>query len=196
MSHRIAACGFALLLVLTGCTSTVEMGNGVSRRGDHLYYYEGPELEATVGTHQTLNALGENWLVLALYLRSISPAGKLSVERKAVSVVTPDGHRLPLVSQERFRAAYSEIHTLVRRAEFATPSRQTDPRALRYCDRWFFAEVGEGFAADELYLANFEPCSGPLVFEVPRGVQPGRWRLVIELEESRADIPFEVDDRW
>jgi hypothetical protein len=31
---------------------------------------------------------------------------------------------------------------------------------------------------------------------VPGGVQPGRWRLVIELEESRADIPFiiEIED--
>jgi len=36
-------------------------------------------------------------------------------------------------------------------------------------------------------------CWGPLVFQVPGGVQPGRWRLVIELEESTADIPFELE---
>ena len=194
MTRRNAFLKIVLALALTACTSTVDLGGGVSRRGDHLYSYEGPELEATVGTHQTVNSLGENWLVLGLYLRSLSPAGKIVVDRKAVSVVTPDGHRLPLASQEEFRAAYAQIHALVRRAEFSTPDPRNDPRALRYCDRWFFAEIGEGFPTDELYLVNFEPCSGPLVFRAPRGVQPGRWRLVIELEESRADIPFEIED--
>jgi hypothetical protein len=193
--QRIAVSVFGLTLVLAGCTSAVDVGNGVTRHGDYLYSYEGPELEATVATHQTVSALGETWLVLALNLRSVSPSGKLSIERSAVSVMTPDGRRLPLITQEAFRAAYSQIHTMVRRADFTIPSPQTDPRALRYCDRWFFAEVGEGFAADELYLFNFERCSGPLVFEVPGGVQPGRWRLIIELEESRVDVPFELDDR-
>lgn len=32
-----------------------------------------------------------------------------------------------------------------------------------------------------------------MVFAVPNGVQPGRWRLIIDLEESRADIPFELE---
>lgn len=192
MTRRTAAGALTLALAMLGCTSAIDLGNGVSRRGDHYYQYEGPEVEAAVGTHQTASSLGENWLVLAFYLRSVSPSGTLTIEREAVSVLTPDGHRLPLATQERFREAYSQIHALVRRAEFSTPDPQTDPRALRYCDRWFFAEIGEGFAADELYLVNFEPCTGPLVFEVPRGVQPGRWRLIIELEESRVDIPFEL----
>jgi len=194
VNRRNPALALGLVVALTACTTTVDLGGGVSRRGDHLYYYEGPELEATLGTHETRNALGEEWLVLALYLRSMSPEGNLTIDRKAISVVTPDGHRLPLATQEEFRSAYAQIHALVRRAEFATSDPRTDPRALRYCDRWFFAEIGEGFPTDELYLANFEPCTGPLVFKVPRSVQPGRWRLVIELEESTADIPFEIDD--
>lgn len=196
MSRCHAAVGVGLLIALAACATSVDLGGGVSRRGDHVYHYEGPELEATVGTRETRNALGEEWLVLALYLRSTSPEGNLTIDRKAVSVMTPDGHRLPLATQKEFRAAYAQIHALTGRAVFATSDPRTDPRALRSCDRWFFAEVGEGFATDELYLANFVPCSGPLVFNVPRGVQTGRWRLVIELEESRADIPFEIEERY
>jgi hypothetical protein len=49
-----------------------------------------------------------------------------------------------------------------------------------------------GFAQDEIAISTFEECWGPLVFKVTGGVQPGRWRLVIELEESTADIPFEL----
>ncbi len=62
----------------------------------------------------------------------------------------------------------------------------------RLCDRWFLEEPVGGFAQDEIAISTFEECWGPLVFKVTGGVQPGRWRLVIELEESTADIPFEL----
>ena len=42
-------------------------------------------------------------------------------------------------------------------------------------------------------LSTFEERWGPLVFHVSGGIQPGRWRLVIELEESAPDIPFELE---
>ena len=50
-----------------------------------------------------------------------------------------------------------------------------------------------GFGRDEMPISSFQVCAGPLVFRVPGGIQPGRWRLVIELEESKADIPFEIE---
>jgi len=182
----------AVVLALTGCTTDVDLGNGVTQRGDHLFFYDGPEVEATLGTHETTRSLGGNWLVLGVWLRATSQSGTLTIDRKTISAVTPDGHRLPLISQEDFRSAYSQIHTLVRRAEFTSPSAQSPTAPLQICDRWFFAEIGEGFPTDELYLTSFMQCSGPFVFNVPQGVQPGRWHLVIELEESRVDIPFEI----
>ncbi len=42
-------------------------------------------------------------------------------------------------------------------------------------------------------MNSSETFLGPLIFSVPGGVQPGRWRLVIELEESRPDIPFVIE---
>jgi len=192
MTSRKAVLTVVLALALTACTSSVDIGGGVSRRGDHLFYYEGPEIEAILGTHETPRSLGEYWLVLGVWLRATSQGGTLTIDRSAVSAVTPDGHRLPLISQDEFRSAYSQIHTRVRRAKLSSPSAQSPTAPLQICDRWFFAEIGEGFPTDELYLTTFMQCSGPLVFAVPQGVQPGRWRLVIELEESRVDIPFEV----
>jgi hypothetical protein len=185
--------GVAVLAVAaSACTTDVDLGSGVTQRGDHLFIYDGPELEAALGTHETTRSLGENWLVLGVWLRAASQSGTLTIDRKALSAVTPDGHRLPLIDQEEFRSAYPQIHTRVRRAEFTSPSAYGPTAPLQVCDRWFFVEIGEGFATDELYLTTFMQCSGPLVFKVPRGVQPGRWRLVIELEESRVDIPFDV----
>jgi hypothetical protein len=34
-----------------------------------------------------------------------------------------------------------------------------------------------------------------LAFQVPGGVQPGPWRLDIDLEESDVRVPFRVEDR-
>ncbi len=194
MIRRFIQAVVVLAVAASACTTDVDLGNGVTQRGDHLFYYEGPEVEATLGTYQTSESLGENWLVLGVWLRAVSRSGTLTIDRKAVSIVTPDGHRLPLVSQEEYRSAYSKIHTRVRRAEFSTLGTGSPTAPLQICDRWFFAEIGAGFATDELYLTSFMQCTGPLVFNVPQGVQPGRWRLAIELEESRVDIPFEIDD--
>ncbi len=197
MTSRLLVIATAVLTLVAGaCTTDVDMGNGIRRRGDHLFFYDGPELEATLGTHETTRSLGENWLVLAVFLRAASGAGSLSIERKAVAVMSPDGHRLPLVTQDEFRAAYPQIYTRVRRAEFPSPSAGSPTAPLQTCDRWFFVEIGEGFATDKLYLTSFMQCSGPLVFSVPQGVQPGRWRLIIDLEESRVDIPFEVNQSY
>jgi hypothetical protein len=46
---------------------------------------------------------------------------------------------------------------------------------------------------DEIPINSAQICSGPLAFKVPGGIQPGRWRLIIELQESRADIPFTLE---
>jgi hypothetical protein len=192
VTGRLVITAAALALAAGACTTDVDLGNGIRQRGDHLFFYDGPELEATLGTHETTRSLGENWLVLEAFFRAASGAGTLEIDRKSISVMTPDGHRLPLVTQAEYRAAYPQIYTRVRRAEFSAPASRTPTTPMQTCDRWFFAEIGEGFATDELYVGSFMVCSGPLVFFVPQGVQPGRWRLVIDLEESRVDVPFEV----
>jgi hypothetical protein len=196
LTCRIAISAFVLVLTLTGCTTAVDIGNGVSRHGDHVYYYDGPEMLATVGTHQADSALGEEWLILAAHFRAASRTGILTIPRDSVALRTPDGRRLPLLTQKQFIAVYGKIRFRLRQAQYSTPSSRTypgDPEAIRVCDRWFFAEPTAGFTTDELRVNSFELCSGPLVFSVPGGIQPGRWRLLIDLEESTADIPFEVN---
>ncbi len=189
---RLAAVLFSVVLLGGACTTGVEVGNGVLQHGDNIFIYEGPEIEAVVGTYQADRALGEEWMVLTLQLRATPGVGVVSVERSAISLRTPDGRHSPLLSRDDFRANYGEIRSGARRAELAAPTRDPWDRGITRCDRWLFAPPMEGFATDELHLDSFEYCWGPLVFKVPRGIQPGRWRLVIELQESTADIPFEV----
>jgi hypothetical protein len=37
-------------------------------------------------------------------------------------------------------------------------------------------------------------CSGPLIFAVPDGVQPGHWVLIIGLEGGDVQIPFTLGE--
>ena len=189
---------YALLLAaLVGATACATGGNtdydGVRQTGRYSVSYEGPEIEATVLFHGVDREMGGGWLVVVAQLRGSPRSGVVTIHRDDISLRTPDGRRLPLVDQKEFRAAYREIHSRVRRLVSSSEPLQTYASDLRRCDRWFLTQPGEGFAQDELGISTFEVCWGPLVFEVPGGVQPGRWRLIIDLEESRVDIPFELE---
>ena len=179
----MAAC---LLFTIGSCaTGPATVEEGTRRLGRYSVAYEGPELEAVVRTWQAQRDIAEEWLILVVHLTEI--------HRRDISVRTPDGRRLPVITQTEFREVYREIHSRVRRATESSAPLSTYRRDLRLCDRWFLVEPTGGFAQDEIAISSFEECWGPLVFHVSGGIQPGRWRLVIELEESRADIPFEVE---
>ena len=193
--RKIQVLMLGLLIVAISTCSTgsgrVEEGTRVLSRYSVLY--EGPELEAIVRTHQAQHDLGEEWLILVVQLRGAHGSGITEIHRTDISVRTPDGRRLPLITDAEYRSIFGQIRSRVHRALSATPEFGINDNGFRPCDRWFLEEPAGGFARDVVPLSVFGVCSGPLVFKVAGGIQPGRWRLVIELEESTADIPFELE---
>ena len=165
---------------------------GVRELSRYAVAYEGPEIEAAVRFRQAQRDIGEQWLILMVQMVGSTKSGVSTIDRSAFTLISPDGKRLRLVTQNEFREVYGLLHTRVRRAVDGAPPFRSYKGNIRRCTRWFLAKPGGGFAVDELYVSNFEECSGPLVFNVPNGIQPGRWRLIVDLEESRADIPFEL----
>ena len=180
--------------MLAGCTSAPPepAQPGIVDRGRTWALYRGPDLVATVGHADPLRHLGDGWLILAAELQSAT--GSPTVARDAISARTPDGRTLPLITQARFREGYGLRRTRVERALADLPRVLRLDDLQRPCDRWFLAGPFEGFAVDRVYLSAFSVCAGVLVFEVPGGVQPGTWRLVVELPESRADILFTLGE--
>ncbi len=121
-------------------------------------------------------------------------SGPVVLRRNGISVRTPDGRRLTLISQDEFRRNYPRLQIPTERTLANLPL--LDRYKLgRYapCDLWFLAAPPQMLALDEIALSSAQICSGPLIVKVPGGIQPGRWRLIIELEESRADIPFVLE---
>jgi hypothetical protein len=154
--------------------------------------HEGPELTVALGFYQATRSIGDEWLVVAVELTSSANSGRSIVNRGDIFAISPDGRRLPLVSQQLFREAFASIRVTVERALRGLPILGRYDRSQMPCDRWFLASPFGGFDYEEVPVNTFQLCSGPLVFQVVGGIQPGRWRLIIELEESRVDIPFEL----
>ena len=186
------------LLLITGCaTSPAPSASNPGTQEIHrnAVLHEGPELVAAVTYLQGKNSVAEERLILAAELTSPRGSGPNVVSRSDISVRTPDGRRLALISQDEYRRKFARLRIPVERTlEFLPLLYRYLPTRLP-CDRWYLVSPPENIAFDEIPINSSQTCSGPLVFSVPGGVQPGRWRLVIELEESRADIPFIIEIR-
>jgi len=186
----------AALLVTTACATSSAPGAGepgVREISRYAVVSEGPELVAALGFYQATRSLGDEWLILAAELTASAGSGRSVVDRSDISVIAPDGRRMVLVSQEEFRENYAEIRVAVERSLRSLPILGRYERSQMPCDRWFLVDPFAGFAQDELPINTFQVCSGPLAFKVAGGIQPGRWRLIIDLEESRVDIPFVLE---
>ena len=190
---QVLMLGLLTFVISTCSTGSGRMDGGVRKTSRYSVVYEGPEIQATVRHYQAERDLGGEWLILVAHLRGAHSSGITKIHRRDISVRTPDGRRLPLITQAEFREAYHEIHSRVRRAVSSSAPLSMYDEDRRLCDRWFLEEPVGGFAQDEIAISTFEECWGPLVFKVTGGVQPGRWRLVIEFEESTADIPFHLE---
>jgi len=184
------------LLLIIGCATASEPSAsdpGTREIHRNAVLHEGPELVAVVAYLQGKNSLAEERLILAVELTSPRGSGPNVVSRGDISMRSPEGRRLALISQDDFRRNFPRIRIPDERTLAFLPLLFRYQPSRLPCDRWFLVAPPGNIAFDEISINSSQTCSGPLVFNVPGGVQPGRWRLVIELEESRADIPFVIE---
>ena len=185
-----------ILIVIAACATSSGPGTtepGTREVSRYAVIQEGPELAVALGFYQATRSVGNEWLIVAVELTASAGGGRTIVNQSDISVITPDGRRLALVSQEEFRANFAQFRVALERALRSLPILGRYDRSQMPCDRWFLVDPFGGFAYEEVPVNTFQLCSGPLVFKVIGGIQPGRWRLMIELEESRVDIPFELE---
>ncbi len=193
IDHRRAALGVALLFVLTGCSSAVPTETpGVERLGQYVLREKGPEAEVVLGYKFASMSLGNEWLILEI--NASSPQGKSArIEREKVFVRTPDGVRIPASTQRAFNEAYQKMRNTISQANVARDPLDYFPPNRESCTLQFFVAPGEGVAFDQVTVNDRRACEGKLFFNVPGGIQPGRWMLGIDLEESEIRIPFDLE---
>ena len=193
MNFKTLMLGAVFIPICAGASISIAGDEGVRELGKHAVAYEGSEIEVAVNFFQAEGDIGERWLIIVAYLAGVQGGDVSRVSRSEVSVRSPEGQRLELMTQAEYREVYGKIRTRVQRALSTAGTFRTVGGSHRPCGRWFLEEPGKGFGRDEMQIGRNEECTGPMVFTVPGGVQPGRWRLVIELEESLVDLPFELE---
>ena len=195
LSKSVLALGL-LGVVAAGCGSTTPaMPNPITepfidQPGRTVVRYRDAVIEVVVDTNFATNNLGENWLILSTAMSGMT-GGATKVNRDMISVRTPDGHTIPMPTYREFNAAYTELASAARRAALASGPLDFTRAGRRDCLIDFFPLPGSGRSSrDALNVTKNELCVGMLYFPVSNGVQPGDWKLIVEFEETEAEVPF------
>lgn len=143
--------------------------------------------------YRTANqSLGDEWMLLEVgtTLRDGVPRFKLT--RDAISLVTPDGGRVPLPTVEEYRQV--DLRALDKRASVVRDSiNYFPPTASQACRMGFFAEVGSpAMAWDQVELDPMRACLGRLYFKVPGGIKYGQHWLDVKFANSLVRVPFRI----
>jgi hypothetical protein len=190
----LAVVFFASALGVTGCSS----GGGNTREpeieehGKFVVEYRGPELTLEISHRWADRSLGDEMMVLGLTLSGTGgPKGRVDLEN--ITLRTPGGYTLVPITREEFRHAFQALRSDIRNSDAWNAPAETFGGTRQPCDRWFYAPPGE-LGHKTLYLNPAQVCFGPMVFQVPGGIQPGRYIFIIDLEESDVRVPFTIGD--
>lgn len=177
------------LISLVGCSSAEPTDDpGVDRMGKYMLMNKGPEAETLIGYRYAQQNLGSKWLVLEAAMTS-PPNQTATVKRENVSVTTPAGEIIPLATQKDVNEAWGVLMPIVNAADVVRdPMNYWQPRKKTLLMR-FYVAPGAGVSFDEFSVNDFRVCEGRFLFEIPGGVQAGRYVLTIGLEESEVIIP-------
>jgi len=189
----LVAAMLALAVSLTGCSSATPTDTpGVERLGAYVLKQFGPELWTVVGYRFASSQLGDEWMLLEVGLSS--PNGQnAKVMREEVFLRAPSGSRVPLATQEEFNKAWGALRPVIAKANVDRDPLDYFPPSRIECAIQFFVAPGQGVSFDEVTVNDRRGCYGRLFFQVPGGIQDGRWVLGIDLEESEIRIPFELE---
>jgi hypothetical protein len=161
-----------------------DLGNGVIR-------YGGSELWVVVQYQYAAMSMGDEWLMLDVAMTA-AEGRSVTVRRDGIFVRTPQGVRVPIASQSEFGKAYGQLRSRLVRANIVSNPQVYFPASRRLCSFQFFAVPGSGVTFDEVSLNDTRACVERLFFRVPGGIQPGRWVLGVDLEESDVRVPFDL----
>ena len=188
-------------LVASGCGSvTPAMPNPITepivdQPGRYIVRYRDLVIEVVVETKYATNNIAEDWLILNVALSGMTGAAT-KVDRNLISVRTPDGRTIPMPTYREFNAAYTELASAARRAALTSDPLDFTRGGRRDCQIDFFPLPGSGRSSrTALNVTKNDLCVGMLYFPIRGGVQPGRWKLILEFVETEAVVPFilEVD---
>jgi hypothetical protein len=185
---------FGVSASMVACsTGTPTDTPGVERMGQYILKQFGPELWTVLGYRFANSQMAEEWMIVEVGFSS--PSGQNArVERKNIFLRSPAGDTIPLPSQREFNEAYGALRPVIAKADVDRDPLDYFPPSRIECAVQFFVTPGGGVSFDEVTVNDKRGCYGRLFFNVPGGIQSGRWTLGVDLEESEIRIPFELGE--
>jgi len=164
-----------------------------TQRAKHLVVYDGPEIKAHLEYWWADDYISTSNLMLKLSLM-VDGTQSTEVRRDRIAVLSPDGSTIPLVDPREFQRQYPDLISALDLNNAWGPPPESFSGILKNCGRWFLSLPGNFRDQPLLTVTPGYFCSGPLIFAVPDGVQPGQWVLIIGLEEGDVRIPFTLGE--
>ena len=161
----------------------------LTQRAKHVVVYDGPEINAHLEYWWADDYISTSNLMLKLSLM-VDGTQSTEVRRDGIAVLSPDGSTIPLVDPMEFQRQYPDLLSALNLNNAWGPPPESFSGIRKSCGRWFLSRPGELRDQPSLTVPPGYWCSGPLVFAVPDGVRPGKWVLIIGLEEGDVRIPF------
>jgi len=179
-----------LVVGLCACSSTPPSTTPeLTQRAKHVVRYDGPEIKAHLEYWWSDDYVSKTYLMLKLSLM-VDGTESTEVKRDAIEVETPEGRRIVLVDPREFQRLYPDLLSALNLNNAWGPPPESFTNTRTSCERWFLSRPGDYRDQPSLTVTPGRWCSGPLVFDVPDGVRPGQWTLIIGLEGGDARIPF------
>lgn len=185
---------FGVAAGMVACsTGTPTDTPGVERMGQYVLKQFGPELWTVLGYRFASSQTAEEWMILEVGFSS--PNGQTAtVKRENIFLRTPAGDTIKAPSQREFNEVYGSLRPVIAKADVDRDPLNYFPPSRIECAVQFYVSPGGGVSFDEVTVNDKRGCYGRLYFNVPGGIQSGRWTLGIDLEESEIRIPFELGE--
>ena len=163
----------------------------VKKLGKTVARFRDDTLQVVVGYRHAQSHLDSRWILLETCL---SASGYTAVEifREDVSLVFPDGTRVPMPSQKRMAQGLPDLRRMLHQARVERdPLGGYFPGRTREERLGFFGVPGEQIVFDRVAV-NYETLAwGNIFFESPNGrFQPGIYTLVMENKLARVRLPI------
>jgi hypothetical protein len=163
--------------------------------GDYVRRVENDQAVLVLGYRTANLSVGESWMLLEIAMTA-QPGHDMTLTRDAFTLETPDGTIVQLASQKDFNANSGTLRALDQRASIQRDSLNYLPaRANRPCRIGFFSDLAtpeRGMSWDQFDVNPEMGCVGRLYFEVPGGIQYGRYFLHVDLPDGEIAAPMTV----
>jgi hypothetical protein len=164
-------------------------------RGEYVRQVYNNEALVNVGYRNANNSVGGEWMLLEVGM-TVFKGHAQNITRDAFVLETPDGKKIPLATQAEAQANTKALRSLNMRADIQSePINYFPTQAQAACWIGFFADPSDpdrGLPFDEFGLSTESACMGRLFFNVPDGIEYGRYYLHVKLANSELAVPLNV----